>query len=196
MIVSALISIHAPTRGATCRGPGRSRIDDDFNPRSHEGSDFFESQLRTVAIDFNPRSHEGSDGFSENLPYRPFYFNPRSHEGSDFHSFLFRQALHYFNPRSHEGSDLAQCVSGMVIHNFNPRSHEGSDCFRKNRCKIFVHISIHAPTRGATALSKIFFVIAKFQSTLPRGERPHAASRPESASGFQSTLPRGERQPA
>ena len=36
-----------------------------------------------------------------------------------------------------------------MIDDFNPRSHEGSDDKRFYK-KEFQHISIHAPTRGAT----------------------------------------------
>ena len=34
----------------------------DFNPRSHKGSDDEVSKLRDVLENFNPRSHKGSDG--------------------------------------------------------------------------------------------------------------------------------------
>ena len=34
---------------------------DDFNPRSHEGSDFMTASNVAMIDDFNPRSHEGSD---------------------------------------------------------------------------------------------------------------------------------------
>ena len=75
-------------------------------------------------------------------------------------------------------------------------------------------ISIHAPTRGATRKPDNNSNNSKFQSTLPRGERPdlefgemfsadfnprsHEGSdrryhRPERDPLFQSTLPRGER---
>ena len=77
-------------------------------------------------------------------------------------------------------------------------------------------ISIHAPARGATYAAGTITETEKFQSTLPRGERPvpistqrfprrisiHApargATRPcrvihHNAASFQSTLPRGER---
>ena len=35
-------------------------------------------------FDFNPRSHEGSDWTAVPLMSPTFYFNPRSHEGSDW----------------------------------------------------------------------------------------------------------------
>ena len=77
------ISIHAPTRGATChiskRGiyyvlfqstlPREERptqpiipmIHNNFNPRSHERSDTTCDRLARGSYDFNPRSHERSD---------------------------------------------------------------------------------------------------------------------------------------
>ena len=55
------ISIHAPTRGAT----GDRKKDHaqrwNFNPRSHEGSDFSSADCTRAFAYFNPRSHEGSD---------------------------------------------------------------------------------------------------------------------------------------
>ena len=58
--VQEVISIHAPTRGAT-----RSRffvtIKVDFNPRSHERSDQDSMQSVRSRHHFNPRSHERSD---------------------------------------------------------------------------------------------------------------------------------------
>ena len=62
--------------------------------------------------------------------------------------------------------------------NFNPRSREGSDRAASSNKEKRYQISIHAPARGAT----IFFTrfaqkYAKFQSTLPRGERQQNAVR-------------------
>ena len=79
-------------------------------------------------------------------------------------------------------------------------------------------VSIHAPARGATSQSSNLFSFAhcfnprsregsdrhirhiipisnRFQSTLPRGERPILAIGISTRLSFQSTLPRGERQP-
>ena len=56
-----IISIHAPTRGATLSHK-KDLIYLNFNPRSHEGSDIY--GLKEYSYDlyhFNPRSHEGSD---------------------------------------------------------------------------------------------------------------------------------------
>ena len=62
-----------------------------------------------------------------------------------------------FNPRSHERSDQSFNDFANIMHNFNPRSHERSDV----HTDIFQHyqdISIHAPTRGATAILHKKFV--------------------------------------
>ena len=56
-------------------------------------------------------------------------------------------------------------------HYFNPRSHERSDGVCFVLCGL-VNISIHAPTRGATRKVYHDQIIYKFQSTLPREERP------------------------
>ena len=55
-----LVSIHAPTRGATkmvCRVDYRGC----FNPRTHEGCDSGDAMPDIKAIGFNPRTHEGCD---------------------------------------------------------------------------------------------------------------------------------------
>ena len=55
----------------------------NFNPRSHEGSDFSHLHNHLHLWNFNPRSHEGSDICIGWYPTCGRYFNPRSHEGSD-----------------------------------------------------------------------------------------------------------------
>ena len=109
------------------------------------------------------------------------YFNPRSHERSDDNKVIYPDDTGNFNPRSHERSDDNNDVSSLKPINFNPRSHERSDCKRlwQNTPKgeIFQStlpreerhfppcaslsvpaISIHAPTRGATAILHKKFV--------------------------------------
>ena len=82
------------------------------------------------------------------------------------------------------------------IDNFNPRSREGSDPDDPDKDKDG-EISIHAPAKGATAVlctqtdchfhfnprsregsdyatPRLYSYINRFQSTLPRRERPYA----------------------
>ena len=168
-LIGKEVSIHAPTWGATHKSE-RKQSEDCFNPRSHMGSD------STMARD------KHNVQFQSTLPHgerRRFWsvilvtpgFNPRSHMGSD--PFLFAEpfSMVCFNPRSHMGSDVLSCLHGNHFLGFNPRSHMGSD--------------------------RLFFALwlarALFQSTLPHGERQDAAKRNGGVVWFQSTLPHGER---
>ena len=56
---------------------------DDFNPRSREGSDEVTDKWMILKNYFNPRSREGSDANQEKTQNERGYFNPRSREGSD-----------------------------------------------------------------------------------------------------------------
>ena len=57
----------------------------------------------------------------------------------------------HFNPRSHTGSDNFLTWFSKPRWDFNPRSHTGSDgIWSRKWFRTF--ISIHAPTRGATAI--------------------------------------------
>ena len=120
------ISIHAPTRGATSASSPLLwyNIFQSTLPRGERRSTMC---FRTQDINFNPRSHEGSDFHQLHTGTHPTYFNPRSHEGSDFPIHPLTPTPQYFNPRSHEGSDPSACSEESDRMNFNPRSHEGSD---------------------------------------------------------------------
>ena len=126
----------------------------------------------TPLVSFNPRSHEGSDIAKWIIVFTNSCFNPRSHEGSDTLCGLYISVLKSFNPRSHEGSDRYRGFISVIRYSFNPRSHEGSD----------------------SARSLYNFGNIKFQSTLPRRERPDTLTPDRSIPSFQSTLPRRERQ--
>ena len=59
----------------------------------------------------------------------------------------------------------------LTLQNFNPRSHERSDHFQRTLWRLLCHISIHAPTRGATSPGTTPLRWHWFQYTLPREER-------------------------
>lgn len=65
--------------------------------------------------------------------------------------------LQNFNPRSHERSDHITQSFVFRFFNFNPRSHERSDDNVSSPTKV-TNISIHASTRGATAILHKKFV--------------------------------------
>ena len=63
-----------------------------------------------------------------------------------------------FNPHSHEGSDGCFLELAHSRSNFNPHSHEGSDSLGVALSRN-VQISIHTPTKGATAILTNNFLI-------------------------------------
>ena len=155
-----MISIHAPTRGATFgnilwvhiikfqstlpreeRHYGTARKDDvgHFNPRSHERSDAaLLPAIGRIKISIHAPTRGATEGKRKLL------------------------LIIDFNPRSHERSDkrMGGAISGK--RDFNPRSHERSDM---------------PATIGIT-------VTSIFQSTLPREERQTAAEATAQAMDF------------
>ena len=168
------ILIHAPTRGATsllrllaCPRQFQSTLPREerlkclfvaavhvnFNPRSHERSDYLLRLVDSSGVYFNPRSHERSDVF----PFPLFYFLDISihapTRGATIHckakgtSDVFQSTL----PREERQYRALQHMT--TLSNFNPRSHERSDSAISAQSHSY-GISIHAPTRGATAMPK------------------------------------------
>ena len=125
------VSIHAPTRGAT------SRLTDDV-----ELGEFQSTHPRGV----RHSEEEGKEHYQR--------FNPRTHEGCDFCFRLRFIRAQRFNPRTHEGCDVLSCMRNKAKASFNPRTHEGCDKTALY-LRIVFDVSIHAPTRGATA-SRIY----------------------------------------
>ena len=124
-----LISIHAPTRGATCHISKRGIY-----------YVLFQSTL--------PREERPTQPI---IPMIHNNFNPRSHERSDTTCDRLARGSYDFNPRSHERSDNIDNQPNQQHTNFNPRSHERSDLINLT-INIAASISIHAPTRGATCM--------------------------------------------
>ena len=122
----------------------------NFNPRSREGSDPCEKEIRAVWSYFNPRSREGSDeSFRSSILTLCWISIHAPARGATINVHQRVRFSWYFNPRSREGSDIR--------------------IFFRWRCP---DISIHAPARGATRILLFDGLLCfQFQSTLPRGER-------------------------
>ena len=121
-----------------------------FNPRTHEGCDQLGLSSSLPSGCFNPRTHEGCDVCVGTLHAQSHGFNPRTHEGCDS-SYLNRSRRSTsFNPRTHEGCDFLLVFVSSFLLSFNPRTHEGCDSRQILSC-VRLAVSIHAPTRGATA---------------------------------------------
>ena len=107
---------------------------------------------------------------------------------------IFSDDKFYFNPRSREGSDTKWRSSViLLLENFNPRSHEGSD-HTDNGTNKQNQISIHAPARGATSSAdRSVSDLIYFNPRSREGSDTKQFSRAVRNLRFQSTLPRGER---
>ena len=145
-----IISIHAPTRGATQCGGDTAHEYIYFNPRSHKGSDY------------NCRHSFGSgDGvFQSTLP-----------QGERHLTFKIKPAISCISihaPTRGATEWLGEQFISDAISIHAPTRGATSFGF----CTRPIHpISIHAPTRGATHHALLWFINIQFQSTLPQGER-------------------------
>ena len=145
-----VISIHAPTRGATKQYRAKTNVNAKFQSTLPRG----ERQISTYPVLWRQK-------FQSTLPRGerlPVQIN-------------ILPALFISIHAPTRGATIVYIVNCDGYIDFNPRSHEGSDS--EDRINIYqVNISIHAPTRGATPVSTpIPGIHCIFQSTLPRGER-------------------------
>ena len=144
-----VISIHTPTQGVTTDNPKDKRIQINFNPHSHTGSDpgkriipsrsrlfqstlphrewlyFFGKSLRRNH--FNPHSHTGSDKITDTARKKDRNFNPHSHTGSDISDDVNVTVEFEFQSTLPHREWLCLCGAVLVAANFNPHSHTGSD---------------------------------------------------------------------
>ena len=119
-----------------------------------------------------------------------------------------------FNPRTHTGCDPRTARDPSSPASFNPRTHTGCDhdpFSKEDEFYVSIHaptrgatagsvrrirkiiVSIHAPTRGATTPLLRYFPRGLFQSTHPHGVRLYRPQYPVAGYGFQSTHPHGVR---
>ncbi|SEP88061.1 hypothetical protein SAMN05421510_10081 [Nitrosomonas ureae] len=161
-------------------------------------------------------------------------FNPRAHAGRDCNMILMEcndlvsihaptrgatsrkilsSGISSFQSTRPRGARLWMNTFIRCITRFNPRAHAGRDRYMIP-CAINQGVSIHAPTRGATAVTYQPGTDMLFQSTRPRGARRlrkfttdgHLSFNPRAHAGrddiqqvinsdskFQSTRPRGAR---
>ena len=147
-IAHCIVSIHAPTRGATLN----TRIRQQFAQVSiHAPTRGATLTLKYVSI---PLEFQSTHPRGVRRPLRvasvaTFCFNPRTHEGCDCAAKPQSRIVTCFNPRTHEGCDTIFKLQMVSRTCFNPRTHEGCDSLWRHS-KLERQVSIHAPTRGAT----------------------------------------------
>ena len=171
------ISIHAPTRGATGHSKYILKDPQDFNPRSHEGSDTARKQPERTAGNFNPRSHEGSDGqhFMQ-LRGREISIHAPT-RGATLEAMASMAKVPKISIHAPTRGATIHTRSARLLHRISIHAPTRGATFILGYMLGIQQISIHAPTRGATSVGAALITIQPvFQSTLPRGERPFTAS--------------------
>ena len=124
----SVISIHAPTWGATLGG----------------------RWSRDCGLYFNPRTHVGCDRIQGNALLRWKNFNPRTHVGCDLDSKIIVGNARNFNPRTHVGCDDITRSTAAIILRFQSTHPRGVRHSESDKLRDSALISIHAPTWGAT----------------------------------------------
>ena len=165
------ISIHAPTRGATLIDLFIRVFLDNFNPRSHEGSDGIHFVTPVVTVLFQstlPRGERHEMDIVKTLPTVISIHAPTrgaTPGPATVNSFsLFQSTL----PRGERPSWGSNLLAKAAISIHAPT--RGATTIHPTAAP-YRAISIHAPTRGATRLAFTRKREKLFQSTLPRGER-------------------------
>ena len=170
-VSSSVISIHAPTRGATSSHTQLNSDRVNFNPRSHEGSDALLSLYHRHPVISIHAPTRGATTIPMLLRLLWIISIHAPTRGATiescitvlsitFQSTLPRGERHHNN---HHGSALLQFQSTL------PRGERPEEVYWNSKIS---DISIHAPTRGATLQRLYHCRFYIFQSTLPRGERP------------------------
>ena len=152
---------------------GVTVLDENFNPRSREGSDepayVIYSELGIFQSTLPRRERRRVDAMAEleeiisiHAPAKGATKNYQQHLACNFQ---FQSTL----PRRERRYGTAVISDDDY---FNPRSREGSDFTFDSTLKLTLIISIHAPAKGATLYySQRMLQSIEFQSTLPRRER-------------------------
>ena len=218
-LMDAEISIHAPARGATRPSVSTSLSPKNFNPRTREGCDYREENLRDVMANFNPRTREGCDRRMGRGRRAGLYFNPRTREGCDLGmeaqtllvldisihapargaTLFLDNVFGFFAISIHapaRGATKRRLREFNAHRHFNPRTREGCDRYARVGQEVQVKISIHAPARGATDQANDYEYARGISIHTPARGATHANNnvfRIEVL--FQSTHPRGVRRP-
>ena len=166
-----LISIHAPTNGATFGKDSRMSAHRHFNPRSDERSDQCPNHLNAK---FDISIHAPTNGATVLIQY-PYFFNiisihaPTNGATKAKIGKCPKCKISIHAPTN--GATGSRLLLVVVCIYFNPRSDERSDAQRRGTCSF----------------------ICKFQSTLRRTERRMPQKSSQRSVKFQSTLRRTER---
>ena len=161
-----------------------------FNPRTHKGCDPVAASSAIFSVSFNPRTHKGCDRCDE--------LNPRLYgfvsihaptKGATKNRYLLERPKLFQSTHPQRVRQFKTIAKILRIPCFNPRTHKGCDFIHLPMRKLF-EVSIHAPTKGATADSSVLTdQLLLFQSTHPQRVRQNVEGIDTLDFVFQSTHP-------
>ena len=140
-----------------------------FNPRTHEGCDLNQDNTYNM---YNVSIHAPTRGatLTRCSLILQILFQSTHPRGVRLISTVSIRLLECFNPRTHEGCDLATYGLSLCPHVSIHAPTRGATVMQ-GRAALMTGVSIHAPTRGATFRTVPDVTFIKFQSTHPRGVR-------------------------
>ena len=189
-----LVSIHAPTRGATGRVVYRGNNNAFQSTLPHGERRRFWCHHRARTCCFNPRSHMGSDRVGiPNLAFQGC-FNPRSYMGSDppVHLGRTRCLVSTHAPTRGATKHVHAALQVVIVSTHAPTRGATTHTILLACARL---VSTHAPAWGATKATPKSGYTFEFQPTLPHGERLQSLEEIHPVDEFQPTLPHGERHP-
>ncbi len=147
----SIVSIHAPTQGATETNATVDRAGRCFNPRAHAGRDVESVRRGDAGVFVSIHAPtQGATGPAPKLETSEMKFqSTRPRRARHCPEALRRRDPRRFNPRAHAGRDGLHKCFGVALQRFNPRAHAGRDAIVIRLSWVCV-VSIHAPTQGAT----------------------------------------------
>ena len=190
----SVVSIHAPTRGATgapCGSPTSAGVSIHAPTRGATRGIARHQLAQGVSIHAPTRGATAAETTAPSVDTVVSIHAPT--RGATSAAWKFQSPLTRFNPRAHAGRDWCMACRRPPRQSFNPRAHAGRDEFSPAVSVGYPWVSIHAPTRGATPRTPSGLPSGRFQSTRPRGARREVAELRLHAGRFQSTRPRGAR---
>ena len=126
-ILAIIVSIHAPTWGATSR---YFRKYCGYGVSIHAptwGATYEQRRISETAALFQSTHPHGVRRAITSLVCCTISFNPRTHMGCDAPLLLPSEYVGCFNPRTHMGCDIAREFVTCCRTSFNPRTHMGCD---------------------------------------------------------------------
>jgi len=212
-LVPEAVSIHAPTRGATPPPLRRFRCSRCFNSRAHAGRDGAPLNPPTTApVSIHAPTRGATGVAASDVSDQLFQFTrPR---GARLSRVSRLPCSSCFNSRAHAGRDLVMCtaIPSPGFQFTRPRGARRRPGPRRAGRHVSIHaptrgatwqyypgglharVSIHAPTRGATTI--VLSAVASIRSFNSRAHAGRDNGSPKTRRGqssFQFTRPRGAR---